>query len=245
MALPSSQAHVAVVAPQARAGPHPRGKFASLTASSSVGGVGLQGGNSDGALATASSVDPAAAARRSARLERQAMIFASIDEAEDLALDIIGLASSTSSALSDLTTPSEDGEDASSRLEALIRSNGDEYLEKVKRVHALLTPHAGLVAAYRNHEEEDMAEPGASPFPVATTLTEDAGAAALKGKEDESSAHHKNMYAARVEMRLAMERKKILIELLRLEKKDLGGAAPGIDADSGASTFVKRKREEG
>lgn len=72
-----------------------------------------------------------------------------------------------------------------------VSKTSAEYRETLQQIHAKLTPHAHLVVPYQNHEVDGK-----------------------KGEEQN------NMYAARVEMRLAMERKEVLGELLRLEQEE-------------------------
>lgn len=204
-----------------------RGKFAKLKPPSAAGDAS----SSADAAATAANTAAAAAkaSKKRVRTERQAKLFADLDEAEATVLGMIALASETASALSDLASGTEaastttgGGDDtdtdaaaatatAAKKIAELGKKNGEDYLDKVARVHALLTPHAEKVVAYSNHEVD----------------TAEADAAADNNEEtakSETEAREKknNMYAAKVEMRLAIERRDVLKEFLRLEKEELG-----------------------
>lgn len=167
------------------------------------------------------------------RTERQAKLFADLDEAEATVLGMIALASETASALSDLASGKEGastatggGDDADTdtaaattaaakKIAELGKKNGEDYLDKVARVHALLSPHAEKVVAYSNHEV-DTAEADAGAESAADNNEETAKS------ETEAREKKNNMYAAKVEMRLAIERRDVLKEFLRLEKEELG-----------------------
>ena len=212
----------------------PGGKFGGGAAS----GGGRQGkfaklkppgdASSSDAAATAANTAAAAAkaSKKRVRTERQAKLFADLDEAEATVLGMIALASETASALSDLasgregastTTGGGDDTDAAAataakKIAELGKKNGEDYLDKVARVHALLSPHAEKVVAYSNHEV-DTAE--------AADSAADSNDETAKS-EAEPREKKNNMYAAKVEMRLAIERRDVLREFLRLEKEELG-----------------------
>ena len=202
-----------------------QGKFAKLKPPSAAGDASS---SADAATTAANTAAAAAkASKKRVRTERQAKLFADLDEAEATVLGMIALASETASALSDLasgreaaSTTTGGGDDtdtdaaaatAAKKIAELGKKNGEDYLDKVARVHALLTPHAEKVVAYSNHEVD----------------TAEADAAADNNEEtakSETEAREKknNMYAAKVEMRLAIERRDVLKEFLRLEKEELG-----------------------
>lgn len=163
--------------------------------------------------------------RERRNLVRQASLFTDLDKAEGLALDLLALASSTARSLADVVGSVGSSAHASNKQ---IRSNGKDYLEKVSAIHALLEPHAHVVVAYKNHgvdvdvdvdkrgnererdDDDDDDEHAATP----TKQKSDDGAS--KNQRSDSVVH--NMYAARVECRLALERRDVLNEYLRLEK---------------------------
>ena len=110
------------------------------------------GGGADEAAASA-----AKARKKRARTERQARLFADLDEAESTVLEMIALAGETASSLSDLASGAKKGDDdegksVADRIAEAAKKNGEDYLQKVARVHSLLMPHADKVVAYRNHE---------------------------------------------------------------------------------------------
>ena len=203
-----------------------QGKFAKLKPPSSSAGGEAASSSADAAAAAA-----AKASKKRVRTERQAKLFADLDEAEATVLGMIALASETASALSDLASGREaasatggGGDDADTdtaaaakKIAELAKKNGEDYLDKVARVHALLSPHAEKVVAYSNHEV-DTAEASASAAAAAAAAVDDETA------KSEAQAREKknNMYAAKVEMRLAIERRDVLKEFLRLEKEELG-----------------------
>jgi len=240
MALPSNQAFTAGNRPGGNfGGARPRGKFANLLSASTPAK------NPDGACEGGASVssDSTLTKKRRVRIERQSKIFADIDEAEALALELLSLASSTAKALSDLTDGDSSG--SSRNLEALVKSNGDLYLDKVKKIHDLITPHAELVVAYRNHAI-DIGGKLESIKPTDKDLLVQRKSVDLSGdkkEENRKESEHYNMYAARVEMRLAMERRDILNELLRLEKEE-AEAVDDISVVTGDVSSQKRKRDE-
>ena len=208
-----------------------QGKFAKLKPPSAAGDAS----SSADAAATAANTAAAAAkaSKKRVRTERQAKLFADLDEAEVTVLGMIALTSETASALSDLaigkegaSTATGGGDDADTdtaaattaaakKIAELGKKNGEDYLDKVARVHALLSPHAEKVVAYSNHEV-DTAEADAGAESAADNNEETAKS------ETEAREKKNNMYAAKVEMRLAIERRDVLKEFLRLEKEELG-----------------------
>lgn len=99
-----------------------------------------------------------------------------------------------------------------------ISETSAKYRETLQKIHSILTPHAHLVVSYQNHQVDKKEE-----------ATHDA-----EGEE------RINMYAARVEMRLAQERRNVLRELLRLEKE----SEDSLSAPPEAVAGDKRKRED-
>jgi hypothetical protein len=178
-------------------------------------------------------------------VERQERLFADLDEAESLALELLDLASSTALSLAKAIVASsmEDSEDTFLKCEDL----GDKYADKVKRIHALLSPHARLVVNYKNHAvdatkavaAQDLQQTSSVPVnqpPSDLTAnvekqaestdnmeksnkTESSSLPSRDAKVEELINSPKNMYAARVELRLAIERQNVLCEMVRLEKE--------------------------
>ena len=81
-----------------------------------------------------------------------------------------------------------------------------------------------LVKPFQNHEMDN----------TATTQTTD------NNKRDNVQVVNTNMYAARVEMRLAQERQAVLKEFVRLEKEEQQLEETAKDEQAGE----KRKRQE-
>lgn len=80
------------------------------------------------------------------------------------------------------------------------------YRRTLQQIHSLLSPHAKFVKSYQNFD-----------------------------RSHQEASEGTNMYAARVDTRLAQERRNVLQELLRLEENE----APSDSVD-----LKKRKREE-
>ena len=78
-----------------------------------------------------------------------------------------------------------------------ISALSNEYRETLSKIHQTLQPHGHLVQAYQNHQV-------------------DAG----QKEEMKSTSGGLNMYAARVEMKLAQEKQRVMSEMLRLEKEE-------------------------
>jgi hypothetical protein len=122
-----------------------------------------------------------------------------------------------------------------------IQKNGIEFRAKLAKIHDLLSPHAHLVVNYSNLEEMkriDNLSPDSSQVKTNVIV---GGGVEDDAKEGDSKAHKtKNMYTSRLEVRLAIERKNVLRNLLKLEKErqiQNNLTKEGI-------TLQKRKRED-
>jgi hypothetical protein len=94
-----------------------------------------------------------------------------------------------------------------------ILPTSNAYRETLQKIHQTLTPHGKFVKAYQNHQVDKTQDKEGGP----------------------------NMYAARVEMRLAQEKKRVLEEMLRLER----GEEQPLPMEIEASTALnKRKRDD-
>ena len=168
----------------------------------------------------------AAVAKPPQMIERQAQFFQDLDEAERLVFDVLTIASNTAESLAKSTIPSKN------QMESL-QTNGDEYLQKIKRIHSLLTPHAHLVVPYRNFRNDTTSASGNNNTEPSTKSEETNNAPPMNNstgstqtmdsKDDKENSMKKksnNMYIERVDMILAMEKRNILNELLRLEEKE-------------------------
>ena len=133
--------------------------------------------------------------------------------------ELLGLDESSAAAVATgQADAEEEGAAAAARkIAELGKQNGEDYLDKVARVHALLSPHAGKIVAYSNHEVDT-----ATATATAAAAAADDGTAKSEAEAETGEKKKNNMYAAKVEMRLAIERRDVLKEFLRLEKEELG-----------------------
>ena len=153
---------------------------------------------------------------------------------------------------------------------ARIMKNGQLIHAKLKRIHELLAPHAHLVVNYSNEQTSQSAptqdkvlvkeDDGSKKESAGEVKSEvqDAGEVQCdqKGEGDgetkepeDETEEDQNMYSSRMEMRLAIERRNLLRDLLKLEKQrrkhhsDGNAISADFDCSDGAKT-QKRKREE-
>ena len=251
--------------------PSSRGKFLNRPSGSpsSIQGAASYGSNAAGDVDSTDSLAAvrshihtskiAAASRRKAIAAQRDRVFQDLDEAEDVVLSLLECASDVAGALSDMTTAksktnnAENGEDDGQKkgtaesfeeLTAKVRTNGVAYLAGVKSLHKLLAPHASLVKTYKNRNREQSATSADGEDPPSKTLSviSNPGGGMRTDKIVEEATS--NMYAARVKKRLAMERREILKEMIRLEELEEEESCDGNDsaimnADTAGS---KRKR---
>lgn len=184
------------------------GKFAKLAAAAA-------------APPQSATIEPSQTTPKKPRIERQAQVFADLDAAKNLVLDLLTLASLTAQNLSDLTIASEALR--RSKLEEETNVNGVEYLRRVKRIHKLLSSHVNLVVAYKNHGADAPPTSGSSGSAAGGFQgkfgTAVKGSAAGEDGTKQFPRSGSNMYAVRVEMRLALERRAVLEEMLRLQRE--------------------------
>ena len=149
------------------------------------------------------------------RMEQRDKILKDLQQAEGLTWNLLTLANKTADSLSELDTTKEQ-----------VSQLSKQFRDTLQNIHSILTPHASLVVAYQNHSidknrKEDSEEKE-------------------EGHEQKESV---NMYAAKVERKLAQERRNVLQELLRLEQQVEGAIEVKDKATaSKASTVGKRKR---
>lgn len=126
-----------------------------------------------------------------------------------------------------------------------IQRNGSEFRDKLKKIHDLLSPHAHLVVNYSNeHGGKDTSAKARYSSVNSVGIPETTGATdEHKKKEDENP---KNMYASRLEMRLAIERRNLLRDMLKLEKERRRQSIPmnRDEATANPGIHPKRKRED-
>eukprot|EP00985_Skeletonema_marinoi_P023919 scaffold16211_cov149-Skeletonema_marinoi.AAC.2 len=150
-----------------------------------------------------------------------------------------------------------EGASSFEQLSTQVRSNGVGYLAGVTKLHELLAPHASLVKSYRNHTSAATAANnsntntnGANAGSSDATTNNNNGQQQPTQQSSELASFNpnsseivkmatSNMYAARVEKRLAVERREILMEMIRLEEEGLDGGGGGIEEEGDSN---KRKR---
>jgi hypothetical protein len=169
--------------------------------------------------------------------------------------------SNTTSTSSTNSITSSDSNGEQDRVE-MIRKNGNLIQTKLKQIHELLAPHAHLIVNYSHEqckpkpvveEEEKSDEPdGESKDRDDASNQEDEDMTRQdeekkeneKKKEDEKK-EDQNMYSSRLEMRLAIERRNLLKDLLKLEKqRQLRKSATDCTDINTVDKSGKRKRED-
>ena len=144
------------------------------------------------------------------RMKQRDQVFKDLEQAEGWTWQLLTLACQTARSLSDLTADNNTD----------ISEMSAKYRETLQKIHSILTPHAHLVVPYQNHQVDKKEE--------------------VQQQHTNAEEDRINMYAARVEMRLAQERRNVLNELLRLEKESEDSLSEPSEADTG----LKRKRDD-
>lgn len=208
--------------------------------------------------------------RRRAISSSRDELFRDLDEAETIVLALLKCASEVSESLSKMTTAKsrqqDDKEDGNTmanggesfeQLATQVRSNGVGYLAGVNKLHKLLSPHAELVKSYRNHSATAALNgnsnlEGAASSSIETTNANVQQQQATQQSSSGITSFDPNsseiirmatcsMYAARVEKRLAEERREILKEMIRLEEEEEKAECGGKEEEEEARAH-KRKR---
>ena len=138
-----------------------------------------------------------------------------------------------------------------------IKKNGKLIQAKLKKIHDLLAPHAHLVVNYSNEQsapkDKDLDEKDHEIVNKDEDEGEHEGEGEGEGeadqetkKEEDETKEDQNMYSSRMEMRLAIERRNLLRDLLKLEKlrrnhNDINAVSANSSDDANSQ---KRKREE-
>ena len=173
-----------------------------------------------------------------------------------MTLEFLSLASSTALSLSDAIITDATPEKMEDFFQK-SKHDGQAYMEKVKRIHALLYPRAPLVVSYTNHDVdtgrvtrtpqvplEALSSPRSPSAEGVERMEKIVSEEGVKRKREGSNQEYsealvssssldhahasdvnkdvnlpKNMYAVRVELRLAVERREVLREMMRLEKE--------------------------
>ena len=172
----------------------------------------------------------AAVSRRRAIAGQRQAVLDNLDKAENIVLSLLDCASDVAGALSDMTSAKskkrhgqkKEGNDERTFEEftSSVRANGDAYLAGVKSLHSLLSPHASLVKSYKNHDAitstNDESKHHKSLAAALPSSTGGTNSTSSKVVEEATT----NMYAVRVEQRLANERTQVLREMIRLEEEE-------------------------
>ena len=166
-------------------------------------------------------------------------VFDKLDQAESMVLDILNIASETTKGFEYLASDSnhhhldgiskDNDEDDNSppmkekveiKWKNKIRQNGKLYMDNLKQIHDLLITHSNLVVDYgiiNNIAKQDKVEEGAETknnIDGDSNNNDDASST----KTQEGKVENDNMYASRLEMRLAIDKKNLLNDLVELEK---------------------------
>lgn len=133
-------------------------------------------------------------------------------------------------------------------LSAQVRSNGIGYLAGVTKLHELLKPHASLVKAYRHHHTAAISgvhnTKGQQQQQQPPQQQSSSDIATLTGSNSELiKMITSNMSAARVEQRLAIERRDILREMIRLEELEHDDEDVGVDDGDKSEEDLKSKKK--
>ena len=175
----------------------------------------------------------------------------------------------TSSSSNTTTTSSTNSSNSNSnsrgeqdRVE-MIRTNGNLIQTKLKQIHELIAPHAHLIVNYSHEqckpkptEEQNSDEKGQEQDNKERKDKDhasdqegkegDAMASQDEKKKEDAKKEDQNMYSSRLEMRLAIERRNLLRDLLKLEKQRRKSTTDCTDMGVGMGTVdnCKRKRED-
>ncbi len=188
-----------------------------------------------------------------------------LHKAEDLVLELLTICSDTTRRFSLLSTGDDKDEDRGTSAKVLtkqessmtsasgtsttdsasecghwdmIARNGTQFQDSIKKIHALLVPHAGLVVNYDYGDGNATTQNNGG----SKTLTHSSDAAESDSKKEGS----KNMYESRMEMKLAIERRNLVQDLLRLEQQQRDTNKKELETESSLNdeSSLKRKREE-
>ncbi len=106
-----------------------------------------------------------------------------------------------------------------------IKHNGKLYMEKLKEIHDLLLPHKELIVNYGaiQHQEIQKSSPNQKNQDEEVKDDKITSASANNNKNDTKidvfNTKTQNMYESRLEMKLAIQKKNLLHDLVALEKK--------------------------
>mmetsp|Transcript_27925 Transcript_27925/g.43366 ORF Transcript_27925/g.43366 Transcript_27925/m.43366 type:complete len:292 (+) Transcript_27925:1-876(+) len=185
--------------------------------------------------------------RSSEKIKQQQKLFEDLDKAQDLVINIIDVAKKATECLAKMadsnpahnTTSGDDAGAAQTTFDdvlPVLKKHGEEYLKSLGQVHALLAPHANKVVAYRDSRgrrkaketKTDAARTNKVKAAAGGSSDEEKTKTSLKNGDNATGTvieNHGGMYAARVEMKLAIERKNLLKDMLDLYAAEEKGAA--------------------
>lgn len=207
--------------PATEPAPPKRDKFASMAAASS------QQQHSISTPTTANTKVENTQALLKQRMVQRNQVLKDLQQAEGWTWQLLALASKTARSLSTLDMSNATKED--------ISNTSKQYRETLQEIHSTLSTQTSLVVAYENHDVDKNQN--------VVEGKEQEEKEQEEKKDDTKKREGVNMYAARVEMRLAQERRDVLKELLRLEQHR--GATGDVSAEGSmpATAGDKRKRQ--
>ena len=230
---------------------HPtRGKFLntpavpSVTAAPPTRGKFLNANTADvkASVAIAETSKKVPRVRMTPHSDASKKVLQDLDEAENLVLNLLRVASKTADSLGRMAD--DDCKDGDEDLSLAIQASGEEYLNTVKKIHALLSPHARKVVPYTRKLNEDNSTKSDDQVKEGENDKVSQDKEIGSEKVDSSCT---SMYAARVERTLAEERKNILHDMLDVlneeESVDQEIKASQNEATDGVVVGTKRKAE--
>lgn len=120
-----------------------------------------------------------------------------------------------------------------------IKRNGKEFQGKLQQIHVLLAPHSKFILNYSSDQRRLDHEHANNEKNL------DAKEKSEKRRDDEDKREEAaNMYSSRLEMRLAIERRNLLRDILRVEKERRQGKVGEQETDNVVDGSLKRKRVE-
>lgn len=101
-----------------------------------------------------------------------------------------------------------------------IKHNGKLYMEKLKEIHDLLLPHKELIVNYGAIQHHEIQQSSPNQNNQDEDVKEDKNTiASANNKNDTKIEKNLSMYESKLEMKLAIQKKNLLHDLVALEKK--------------------------
>eukprot|EP01083_Nonionella_stella_P071886 193391_1 len=145
------------------------------------------------------------------------------DAVESKSMTTSGERIKSESSTNNYTTDSSSTASTRSRHWDEISKNGTLFQERIKHIHELLVPHSKLIVNYTYRENDADVD--------------------ITNKNDKVK-QSSNMYESRMEMKLAIERRNLLQNLLELEASEEKQSDQISSSCEKIETSVKRKRED-